>query len=612
MRIAILNQDRCQPVKCSLECMKYCPRVRTGDETISIVGKKPVISEELCIGCGICVNKCPFAAIKIISLPETLSEPTHRYGKNAFVLFGLPIPQHEKVIGILGPNGIGKTTAVNILSGNLKPNLGIDEGVEWSEIFKYYAGSSLSDYLKKVSQGKIKLSQKPQYVDRIPEVFEGNVSELLKSVDERGKLDDLVAKLEIKHILRRRIADLSGGELQRVAIAACAARDANFYFFDEISPYLDIYQRIRAAILIRELAKDSAVLVVEHDLAILDLLADVVHIGYGEPGGFGVITHLKGVRQAINQYLRGFLPEENVRIRTESIEFEVRAPRSVKDIPVLFTFPEFGKTYESVRENRNERGGENGNENRGEGGGSGGFSLFVAGGELREGEVVGAVGPNGIGKSTFAKLLAGVEEPTTGKISAEIRISYKPQYIKPDVGIRVCDFLRSITRDVDTSYYETGIINPLQLRYLMEREIPDLSGGELQRVAIAACLSRDADLYILDEPSAHLDVEQRVSASSAIRRFAENRHKTAIVIDHDIYMIDLISDRLLVFEGEPAVHGEVFGPFGLREGMNRFLKNLDITFRRDNETRRPRINKPGSRLDREQKASGEYYYAAVE
>jgi ATP-binding cassette subfamily E protein 1 len=145
----------------------------------------------------------------------------------------------------------------------------------------------------------------------------------------------------------------------------------------------------------------------------------------------------------------------------------------------------------------------------------------------------------------------------------------------------------------------------------MEREIADLSGGELQRVAIAACLSRDADLYVLDEPSAHLDVEQRVSACSAIRRFAENKHATAIVIDHDIYMIDLLSDRLLVFEGEPAVQGEVFGPFGLREGMNRFLKNLDITFRRDEETKRPRINKPGSRLDREQKANGEYYYAAA-
>ena len=585
MRIAILDRDRCQPAKCSLECIKYCPRVRAGDETIVMVGKKPVISEELCIGCGICVHKCPFGAIKIISLPEMLTEPTHRYGTNGFVLFGLPVPQYGKVVGILGPNGIGKTTAIQILSGNLKPNLGAD--ADWDTIFKYYAGSVLQDYLKKMSQNSIRLSQKPQYIDRIPEMFEGKVSELLTKVDERGELDNLIAELDIGHILQRDVSDLSGGELQRIAIAACAAKDADFYFFDEISPYLDIYQRIRAAILIRKLAEESAVLVVEHDLALLDLLADVVHIGYGEPGGFGVITHLKGVRQAINQYLRGFLPEENVRIRDGSIDFEVHAPRSVRDIPVLFDFSEFTKKYN-------------------------GFSLVVAGGELREGEVVGAVGSNGIGKSTFAKLLAGVEEPTTGKISTDIRISYKPQYIKPDSDIRVHDLLRSITRKVDTSYYETGITAPLQLTYLMDRSIYDLSGGELQRVAIAACLSRDADLYILDEPSAHLDVEQRVSACSAIRRFAENKHVTAIVIDHDTYMIDLLSDRLLVFEGVPAVHGEVFGPFDLRRGMNRFLRNLEITFRRDAETKRPRINKMGSRLDREQKASGEYYYMAAE
>ncbi|MCD6145908.1 MAG: ribosome biogenesis/translation initiation ATPase RLI [Methanosarcinales archaeon] len=585
MRIAILDRDRCQPAKCSLECIKYCPRVRAGDETIVMVGKKPVISEELCIGCGICVHKCPFGAIKIISLPEMLTEPTHRYGTNGFVLFGLPVPQYGKVVGILGPNGIGKTTAIQILSGNLKPNLGAD--ADWDTIFKYYAGSVLQDYLKKISQNSIRLSQKPQYIDRIPEMFEGKVSELLTKVDERGELNNLVAELDIGHILQRDVSDLSGGELQRIAIAACAAKDADFYFFDEISPYLDIYQRIRAAILIRKLAEESAVLVVEHDLALLDLLADVVHIGYGEPGGFGVITHLKGVRQAINQYLRGFLPEENVRIRDGSIDFEVHAPRSVRDIPVLIDFSEFTKKYN-------------------------GFSLVVAGGELREGEVVGAVGSNGIGKSTFAKLLAGVEEPTTGKISTDIRISYKPQYIKPDSDIRVHDLLRSITRKVDTSYYETGITAPLQLTHLMDRSIYDLSGGELQRVAIAACLSRDADLYILDEPSAHLDVEQRVSACSAIRRFAENKHVTAIVIDHDTYMIDLLSDRLLVFEGVPAVHGEVFGPFDLREGMNRFLRNLEITFRRDAETKRPRINKMGSRLDREQKASGEYYYMAAE
>jgi ATP-binding cassette subfamily E protein 1 len=143
----------------------------------------------------------------------------------------------------------------------------------------------------------------------------------------------------------------------------------------------------------------------------------------------------------------------------------------------------------------------------------------------------------------------------------------------------------------------------------MEQNLTDLSGGERQRVAIAACLSRDADLYLLDEPSAHLDVEQRVLATRAIRRYTENHDATALVIDHDIYMIDLLSDRLMVFDGEPAERGRASPPVGMREGMNEFLANLEITFRRDRRTGRPRINKPGSQLDREQKNAGEYYYA---
>jgi ATP-binding cassette subfamily E protein 1 len=570
---------------CGLQCIKFCPRVRTGDETI-VVGddEKPVISEELCAGCGICVNRCPFGSIMIISLPEKLEEATHRYGKNGFSLYGLPVPTVGKVTGILGPNGIGKSTAINILSGTLKPNLGRGK-IGWEEILEYYSGSLIHDYLLNVSQKKVKTSQKPQYVDMIPKKFKGSVSQLLSKTDERGILKDLIAKLDISDIIEHKIEELSGGELQRVALAACVAKEADFYFIDEISPYLDIYQRIKAAQLIRELAVDKAVMVVEHDLAILDLLADVVHVAYGTPGAFGVITHPKGVRVGINEYLKGFLREENVRIRTEAIKFDVHAPQTTKEISSLLKFGKFEKKYE------------------------GGFELVANGGDIRKSEVTGIVGPNGIGKSTFVKILAGEFEPTVGKIEMKIKVSYKPQYIKAEDPIPVSEYLQSLSKQVGTSYYETEIIRPLQLERLMKQKLDDLSGGELQRVAIAACLSRTADLYLLDEPSAHLDVEQRVLATKVIRRFAENNKVTAMVVDHDIYMIDMLSDRLLVFEGEPMKRGEVHGPFDMRQGMNRFLKGIGITFRRDEETKRPRVNKLDSQLDRTQKAEGEYYYS---
>lgn len=584
MRIAIVHKDRCHAKKCGTECIIYCPRVRTGDETV-IIGEegKAVISEELCVGCGICIKKCPFGAIDIVSLPEELEHPTHRYGRNGFALYGLPTPVEGKVTGILGANGIGKSTAVKILSGQLRPNLGnFDSEVAWEEIFKRYAGTELFDYLQTVSKKSLKIASKPQYIDYIPKVFTGTVRALLKKTDERNKLGEMLPVLKLDVILDHDISTLSGGELQRVAIAACLARDADLYFLDEITPFLDIYQRIAAAKLIRELAAERPVVVVEHDLAILDMLADTVHVGYGKPAVFGIITRPKGVRVGINQYLEGFLNEENVRFRTSQVVFEKRAHDKGSDRDDLFVIPAMTKEYES-------------------------FHLTVSGGTVRSGEVLGIVGANGMGKSTFAKLLAGVETPTTGKMETSLRISYKPQYIKADTSDSVELYLRGCTTKYDTSYYQHEIIESLSLEPILQSSVDSLSGGELQRVTIAACLSREADVYILDEPSAHLDVEQRVNVTRMIKHHAEGKQVGIMVIDHDIYLIDMISERILVFEGEPGISGTAAGPFKMRDGMNRFLDELDVTFRRD-QSGRPRINKPGSYLDREQKGSGEFYY----
>jgi ATP-binding cassette subfamily E protein 1 len=587
MRIAVVHRDRCHSKKCGTECILYCPRVRTGDETV-VIGETgtAVVSEELCVGCGICIKKCPFAAIDIVSLPEELPHPTHRYGKNAFALYGLPIPVRGKVTGLLGANGIGKSTSVQILSGSLRPNMGeFDREVPWREILSHYTGTELFEYLRMVSEGRVKTATKPQYIDYIPRIFQGTVGQLLKTTDERGELDRYVDAFSLLPLLDRSIDSLSGGELQRVAICACLSRQADFYFLDEITPFLDIYQRMAAATLIRELAAERPIMIVEHDLAILDLLADTVHIAYGKPAVFGIVTQPKGVRVGINQYLEGYLAEENMRFRDYEVVFESRLHGGRPELEILTEIPPMKKAYPD-------------------------FTLEVQGGEIHCGEVLGIVGPNGIGKTTFARLLAGEEQPDAGKMPAALSISYKPQYLKADSDETVEEILRGCTNRFESSFYQHEVLEPLSLSPLLASPAKTLSGGELQRLAIATCLSREANLYVLDEPSAHLDVEQRVKLPRIIRNLAQEREAGIMVIDHDIYLIDIISEGLMVFSGDPGRHGVAEGPFPMREGMNRFLQTLGITFRRD-RSGRPRINKPGSFLDREQRATGMYYYSEI-
>ena len=239
----------------------------------------------------------------------------------------------------------------------------------------------------------------------------------------------------------------------------------------------------------------------------------------------------------------------------------------------------------------------------------GSFSLETGQGGVRSAEVVGVVGPNATGKTTMVRMIAGEIEPDEGWCTMDAKVSYKPQHVNTDFDGTVSQWLDSeIGVTWRSGEFNTQVIRPLQIDQMVELRARRLSGGELQAVSIAICLGREADLYLLDEPSAHLDVNARMEAAKAIRRTMLAKEKAAMVIDHDIYFIDIVSDSLLVFEGQGGIQGKALGPLGLRPGMNRFLEGVDVTFRRDHESHRPRINKPGSRKDREQKRDGEFFY----
>ena len=590
MRVAVLLEDRCQPKKCNAECWAFCPPVRNGIECIVLDDSsgKPLISEPLCIGCGICVVKCPFEALIITNLPEELEgEMTHRYGENGFRLFRLPSPRQEQIVGILGPNGMGKSTAINLLSGSLRPNLGdwtIQEK-DWAEIIESFPRGELRDYLSMVAQDGVKIAVKPQYIDKLPKIFQGEVVELLKRVDDRDELTHYAELLAIDHLLNRRLDKLSGGELQRVAIAATLLKEADVYFFDELSSYLDIHERLRIVRIIQGMvARGKRILVVEHDLAILDVLCDLIHIVYGERAAYGIFTPPRSTRAAINAYLDGYLPEENVRIRDKPIQFLRGRVRGEEVGSPILQWGDMEKTL-------------------------GEFHLKTGKGEVRSAEVVGVVGPNATGKTTMVRMIAGEIEPDMGWCTMDATVSYKQQHVSTDFDGSVQDWLDTeLGGRWRSGEFHTQVIRPLQVDQLLELRAKKLSGGELQAVCIAICLGKEADLYLLDEPSAHLDANARMEAAKAIRRTMESNEKAAMVIDHDIYFIDIVSDSLLVFDGEGGKHGNAQGPMSLRKGMNRFLADVDVTFRRDHESHRPRINKPNSRKDREQKASGEYFY----
>jgi ATP-binding cassette subfamily E protein 1 len=559
--------------------MRVSPSNRAGKDAIvkSLDGKVEINENVISDVDRIAANKCPFEALMMVNLPDALNEdPIHRYGKNGFALFQLPIPIFGKVVGIVGKNGIGKSTALQIIAGLLKPNLSnIGTAVSYKELAQKYRGSEAQLFFEKLDKGDIKVAYKPQQVDLIAQQWQGSVRSLLEKVDERGALDEIVQTLDLSNFMDREIMHLSGGELQRVAIAATVLKKANLYLFDEPTSYLDIKQRLKIAAFIQGLAnEETAVMVIEHDLIILDAMTDLVHLMYGRSGAFGVVSKPHSTKAGINIYLQGYLPQENMRFRDKPIVFEKRPPLDEHHREKLTSWEAFSHKF-------------------------GSFSLHAQAGIINRKDVIGILGENGIGKTSFVKMLVEKEKEQELKL----KISYKPQYLEKND-----EMVLSYLVAAGALNYENQLIVPLELKELYQKTLSQLSGGELQRVAVAAALSREADLYLLDEPSAYLDVEQRLLLSKVIGELMHHKGKSALIVDHDLLFIDYLSHGLLVFAGEPAIKGEVSGPYRMEQGMNSFLCDLAITFRRDEETGRPRVNKQGSQKDREQKASGKLYY----
>ncbi|CAJ0951724.1 unnamed protein product [Ranitomeya imitator] len=398
------------------------------------------------------------------------------------------------------------------------------------EILTSFRDRELQNYFTKILEDDLKAIIKPQYVDQIPKAAKGPVGTILDRKDETKTQTIVCEQLDLTHLRDRNVEDLSGGELQRFACAVVCIQKTDIFMFDEPSSYLDVKQRLKAAITIRSLIDpDRYIIVVEHDLSVLDYLSDFICCF---------------VREGINIFLDGYVPTENLRFRDCSLVFKVAETATEEEIKKMCMYK-----YPSMRKQMGE------------------FQLKIVSGEFTDSEIMVMLGENGTGKTTFIRMLAG--------------------RLKPDEG---------------------DVMKPMQIENIIDQEVQTLSGGELQRVALALCLGKPADVYLIDEPSVYLDSEQRLTAARVIKRFILHAKKTAFIVEHDFIMATYLADRVIVFDGIPSKDTMANSPQTLLAGMNKFLSQLEITFRRDPNNYRPRINKHNSIKDVDQKKSGNYFF----
>ena len=570
MRVAVIKESECEaPDNCNYICAEVCPRVRQGaKETVyAKENGKAAITESLCISCGICVKRCPFDAIRIINLPDEMAKTlTFQYGINTFRTFNIATPIEKKLVGLIGRNGIGKTTNINLVSNEIRPNFGdFKRNYSYEEIIREFRGKDIQPYLTKLYGNTIKVAKKTQ------------------AFSQYGKVKDLVKSNRFSlvngEILNRDAETLSGGESQLVEIAKTLDEDADVYIFDEPMNYLDINTRINVSTKIKEALAEKTVIVVEHDLVMLDYLTDFVQILYGSEANYGIASHIMPSRNGINAYLEGYLPTENVRFRDYSIRIKKTLP-PVTNEPFI-SWPEFVVKLDN-------------------------FTLDTKGGKLYRGDIIGVIGENGIGKSTFIKALAGLMDTDIGKLDLGIKISYKPQVIKP-FDMLVSDALLSINPEYRSDTAIFSAIAKLGMNRILNKNVNTLSGGELQKLAIITALMKNADIYLIDEPSANLDIEDRLECMNIISSFISSRNKCAIVVDHDLAFLDSTCPKSILFSGKNGVKGMTDQIESTGKAINNFLRNVGVTIRRDKDSGRPRINQKGSRLDLEQKAENMYF-----
>ena len=656
-RIAIIDPDKCKPEKCSKECIKSCPPQKSGKQVIELIdieniglqfnsqttksnlnpmlnidkltNKKKIakIAESLCIGCNQCVRTCPFEAIKIINLPEENPlDIVHRYSINGFRLYKLPILKPNCIIGIVGANGVGKTTLIDILSNQTRPNFeNFSKTFTDKEIINKFRGTVLQDYLKDLYGNKLTFSIKEQKIkQKIPKKII-TVKNFLKSksidLDIINPLPESYYFLEINKIIDLNLQTLSGGELQKLLCWITVLTPASVYIFDEPSNFLDVKQRLEISKLIRSINNQNKyTIVIEHDLSMLDYISDELYIVYGKAGAYGIVSKPLTSLEGINMYLSGYITTQNIRFRDE--EFNFKSSSQITQITQTTLTQTSSNSNEKLLIDNDNKNKQIEKTNIFEYSSNiikfTGYELSIPSGSIRlSNSIYVILGENGTGKSTFINWIS----KTIGcSVSVKEQSTEIKKFINQDNTYpSVLEFLH---HKIKSSYFnptfQTDIIKQLEIDQILTRKLDELSGGESQKVFIALCLGTPADIYLFDEPSANLDIEKRLKITKIIKKFIINNNKTAFIIEHDIMMSVAFGqehDSKIILVKEDSYDFvnkikkcSISEPLNFDKGINSFLQLMGITMRLSSNNR-PRINKLNSQLDQEQKKTGKYYGA---
>lgn len=592
VRIAVINPDKCRPKKCNFECKKSCVVNKIGKICVEIedIAK---INESLCIGCNQCVSKCPFNAIRIINLPSQIANDlVYSYGENLFKLYKLPNPKSGRITGIIGPNGCGKSTILNILSSVILPNFDKDI-IKKEDVLKHVRGLELQKYLTLLYNDKLIINYKRQNITALVKNLKNAnliVRDIITKYSNFIDYEKIVNTLDINKMMNNNVMTLSGGELQKLVIATTLMKEGNVYIFDEPTNYLDIECRIKVANLIKDLnGHDKYVFVVDHDLSFIDFIADYIHIMFGEPGAYGCVSSLYTTSEGINIYFDGYIPADNIRFRAEPYKLnELYATETTEQLKNTYTLVNYS---EHIIEFNN-------------------YNLTIKEGNIMNTtNMIIVLGKNAVGKSTYINYLKNISGFT---------ISHKSQlannYTHTNSTVRELVY-NQIKESMMSSMFVTDVVNMLGVNKIFDKKVKKLSGGEKQRLNITLCLGKIADIYLIDEPSSSLDIEYRFIATKVIKRFLLHNKKIGFIVEHDILMaISLAKEqnsKIIVVDEvkneDNIKYCETSDLLDFNIGINKFLKSINTTFRIDQNNKRPKINKLGSVLDCEQKLNNIYY-----